>query len=659
MSDSNAASTHRKSAKTSVLNRLSVRGKLTALLLAPLLALLWFSGGDVMRSTETLSAVRGQVDAIRFSSQLGDLVHELQKERGASAGYLASEGANFGDVIRRQRTIVDERLAELKEGIESSELPPETLEGARQSIEPLQDLSAYRSKVDALSLSAADWLPIYTNVIRSILDDQGAVARTSTEPELTRQLIAYSAICSAKERLGLERATINSVFSSGTVGFDQVKRSLQLISEQVAFEESFLRVATPESCEAWRELTSSAAYNKTAELRRVVYDAYGNPDTSIEGSADDWWAAASQVIDGVKEIEDSAVAFVNEQEAVANRNLISSAAIAGVSVLLALWFGMVIANSIRNSLGSCEVALSSVAEGDLTVELNIESHDELGRMGRSLQASLAQMKTTISSIMGSAGSAADHAVELREASAVVSEGASSTSKVAASASSATSEILSTVTSVASSTEEMSAGIREISESASRAANIAAKTDEVAKGATQRIGRLEAAGEGVVRVIGMIEEVAEQTNLLALNATIEAARAGEHGRGFSVVASEVKDLSGETARATGEVREKVELILHEVRGAIDSITEIGKSMGEVQLAQQSIAGAVEEQTITAREIADAMCRVSQRGDEISSHLGSVTESTHATSSAAAQSLSTAEQLSNLVTELRGEVSVFKV
>ena len=126
-------------------------------------------------------------------------------------------------------------------------------------------------------------------------------------------------------------------------------------------------------------------------------------------------------------------------------------------------------------------------------------------------------------------------------------------------SAASDEVSRNVQTVAAGTEEMSASIGEISKNANAAARVAHAAVKTAESANKTVEKLSESSVQIGKVIKVFTSIAQQTNLLALNATIEAARAGEAGKGFAVVANEVKELAKQTAKATEEIRQKIETI----------------------------------------------------------------------------------------------------
>lgn len=176
------------------------------------------------------------------------------------------------------------------------------------------------------------------------------------------------------------------------------------------------------------------------------------------------------------------------------------------------------------------------------------------------------------------------------------------------------ETSSRTSTVASASEELSSSISEISRQITHSTGIAQRAVNSAQEASEMINGLAASVESIGTVVSLIQDIAEQTNLLALNATIEAARAGEAGKGFAVVASEVKALANQTAKATEQIAQQISEIQSSTGAAVSGITEITKTIEEIDTVTTTVASAVEQQGAATKEVNQNISAVSQATGE---------------------------------------------
>ncbi|MEV6595889.1 methyl-accepting chemotaxis protein [Actinoplanes sp. NPDC051346] len=330
-----------------------------------------------------------------------------------------------------------------------------------------------------------------------------------------------------------------------------------------------------------------------------------------------------------------------------------------VGLALATLLGLAIARSIVARVRVVSEVIDGIAAGDLTRTAGMQAKDEVGRMGEQLDRATATLRDTISRITGSSHTLAGSAQEMAEVSNRIAVNAEQTSSRAAVVSTAAGSVSSNVDTVAAASEEMTASIREIAGSATDAASVARGAVEVAKSANTTVAKLGVSSAEVGNIVKVITSIAEQTNLLALNATIEAARAGEAGKGFAVVASEVKDLAQETAKATEEISQRIQAIQTDTSAAVDAIGEIAAVIERINAYSDTIASAVEEQTATTSEIGRSVAEAASGSTEIARTISGVAEAAQSTNEGVTESKRTAGELARLAEELQSLVAQFRV
>ncbi|MGB0681699.1 MAG: methyl-accepting chemotaxis protein [Magnetovibrionaceae bacterium] len=214
-----------------------------------------------------------------------------------------------------------------------------------------------------------------------------------------------------------------------------------------------------------------------------------------------------------------------------------------------------------------------------------------------------------------------------------------------------------VQTVAAATEELSASISEISRQVAQSTEVASRGVEQVAATDTKVQNLAASAQRIGDVVNLITDIAEQTNLLALNATIEAARAGEAGKGFAVVAHEVKNLAGQTARATDEIAQQVHSIQDATGETVDEVRSVGSIIQEISTTAAAIAAAVEEQEAATREIARNVEQAAAGTQEVTDHISSISDGVHRTDLASGDVLTAAEKLSGEAGNLKATVQQF--
>ncbi len=645
------------------LNDLKIRSRLFLALLLPLLGLLAFAGITVVNQGRSASELAHLQTLANVAPDISALVHELQKERGNSAGFIASKGGGkFEERLTAQRQATDQVRADFNEIMNAFDADSfgadfaQKLKSARDSV---GELNAKRNSVSDLSFTVPDMAKYYTGTITKLLDVVALMAILSSEVHITDEIAAYVNLLQAKERAGIERAMGAAGFGKGAFAPAVHERFISLIAQQQAYIKGFELFALPEQWAFYVETLQGEAVEDVERMRKIaIANPHGGDLEGIEAGY--WFDRITQKIELLKQVEDRvaldlrAMAAKYGNEAQSRFYLALSVTLALLLVTAVLVYATV--RSITGPVARLTGAMSDLADGDLQVEItSTEQKDEIGAMARALlvfqenaieverlkreeeerqirqelelkkklndiadelnqevKAAVTDINAQADSMKNSTSEMNDVIGRLSERTATVAEGADQASG--------------SVQTVASATEELSASISEITRQVNQSSSIAQAAAEEAERTDQTVGGLAAAAEKIGDVINMIQDIAEQTNLLALNATIEAARAGEMGKGFAVVAAEVKNLANQTAKATEEISTQIGSIRNETEGAVDAIRSISGTITQINEISDSITEAVSQQSQATQEISSSVQNTVQHMTEVSTQIADVASET---------------------------------
>ena len=342
----------------------------------------------------------------------------------------------------------------------------------------------------------------------------------------------------------------------------------------------------------------------------------------------DYLNALDKLIDFQIELMTAAGKDASETSAGA-KQLILIMAIAAIALGLAFAWWVTI--SITRPVGEALNAATRIAEGDLTVRIESDSKDEVGRLMSAMQ----NMIGRLTQIIGEVRTAADN----------LTNAAGQVSATAQSLSQSSSEQAASVEETTSSMEEMSASITQNTENAKVTDGMATKAAKEAAEGGEAVTKTVDDMKSIASKIGIIDDIAYQTNLLALNAAIEAARAGDHGKGFAVVAAEVRKLAERSQIAAQEIGDLASSSVKQAERAGTLLTEMVPTIRKTADLVQEIASASSEQSNGVGQINSAM--------------GQLNQATQQNASASEELAATAEELGSQAEQLQQTMTFFRL
>jgi methyl-accepting chemotaxis protein len=301
-----------------------------------------------------------------------------------------------------------------------------------------------------------------------------------------------------------------------------------------------------------------------------------------------------------------------------------------------------------------EVLKASMVEGDRLAAIEAEERDAKGRRAQTLDRLVRDFEVRVGVVVGAVEEAS---VDLKRTAEALTRSSSETTRRSADVAQAARAASGNVDAVSGATEALTRTITGVSSSVRESTRLIEEAVAETKVTDGQMQSLAETAQSIGHAVDLIKEIAGQTNLLALNATIEAARAGEAGRGFGVVATEVKQLASQTARATEEITAKIEAIRAAARQSIEALEGLGGAIGKVSEISGVILTAVDEQSSTTRQISADAAEAARGTATVGDEIGGVSDTAADTGTAATHVFDAARELVGHGTRLRGEVEEF--
>ena len=555
-----------------------------------------------------------------LSQKLSLLIHETQKERGASAGFLGSKGAKFGEILKKQRVLTDKRYDELQAYVNSLDLQnyqAELRENIQAVMSGMGKIGTIRSRVDQLSIPVKEEVAYYTGVNKDILDVVSLTAKLADTPELVKALSAYTNFLKSKERAGIERAVMSATFSADKFGKGMFAKFITLMAEQNAYMDAFLSIAPKDSVTMYKNIMNSPVVNEVNKMRAIALAKANEGGFDVDGVV--WFQTITKKINLLKKVDDTLakendklLAKIESQYERSTLITLLGYTIFAIAVFIII---LIIAKGVNRSVESSLNKISCVSSDlDLTCNVVVEGDDEISQISKALHKMVVAFKESVYSAQDVATATTRESSRLNEVVDTLAENSKKEESKIQEVNGLISEIGEKLDIVEESTivvtEDLDSTFNVLD---SFIVKLQAVVSSIESGSEQqqelvnKVASLTEQAKNIKEVLEIISDIADQTNLLALNAAIEAARAGEHGRGFAVVADEVRKLAERTQKSLSEISANVNLITQ-------NVVEISEETDRTSASMHTIADSAQELILSSNETKDNLLSTKDKSTE---------------------------------------------
>jgi len=587
------------------LKKFTIKQKLLGVVIVVSLLLIFNTINTVTHTISAEKKLAQLKDLTILSAKISLLLHETQKERGASAGYIGSNGKKFTTILPKQRRLTDLRLKEFKQTLKDinlNEFDTQLKERIQLALNNLSKLPEIRSKISNFSISVKDAVNYYTKTNNSLLKIIETATNLSKSVRLVKSLNTYTNFLKAKERAGIERAVLAATFAADKWKNGLYAKFITLLAEQKTYIDASMATATQHIKSFYQNTMNSPIVKKVQDMEEVA-------KTHINGhfgiDSENWFNTITAKINLLKKVDDEMNKYnfvlLKSVEKDINYNLLLNIALLLFLAIFVVIPLIVLQKELVNDIQRTKQELDIIASTlDLNKKITIDGKDEIAEISTHINHFLETMKNLISNLKSNAVIVNElsnrTANESNVLTDVVNEQKDTINNIANETNSIQSDIASAEEKVIDTADKLNVAYTSLDKMIE---NLTMVTNKIIQNSEQEleianaVTSLAEQSKQINDVITIIKEIAEQTNLLALNAAIEAARAGEAGRGFAVVADEVRKLAERTQKSIVEIESVIQIIIQSVAGIESNMIELSSDAEEISGVTQELVNFADE------------------------------------------------------------------